>query len=419
MKRRHATPLLFSLLAGAVSVALTACAAGADVAPASRPTSTQPPPTAEAQGATPRLAISHAGGVMVVDARRLTVLADLPTTGFVRLNAAGDGRHVLVTEGDAWRALDLGAWTERHGDHGHSFTTAPRFSGARLTGAEPGHVVAHGGRTVLFADGTGEIQVLDPGRLAGSGSSGAGTPPVVRHRTPAAHHGVAVSLPDGTLVHSIGTEAARTGAVALDLSGDVVARTDECPGLHGEAVAAGDVVTLGCEDGILVYRDRAFTKVASPTAYGRIGNQAGSEASPVVLGDLKVDRDAELERPTRISLTDTTTGRLRVVDIGASYSFRSLERGPRGEALVLGTDGRLRVIDPRTGATTRSVPVVRPWTEPLEWQDPRPAVRVVGDRAYVTEPSRRGLAVVDLGTGRVESRTTLPHVPNEIAGVAG
>jgi hypothetical protein len=411
MSRRTTPFVLLPLLAGALAACATPTPTGATALSA---TPSAPAPTAEAQGPSPRLAVSHASGVAVVDARTLKVLADLPTTGFVRLNAAGDGRHVLVTQGDAWRVLDLGAWTEPHGDHGHSFTTAPRFTGASFAGSHPGHVVVHGNRTVLFADGTGEMQAFDPAKLAASGQT-----PVVRHRTPEPHHGVALQLPDATLVHSLGDEESRTGAVARDIAGREVARTDDCPGLHGEAVAAGHAVTLGCEDGILVYRDGTFTKVASPTAYGRIGNQAGSEASPVVLGDYKVERDADLERPTRISLTDTATKRLRLVDIGASYSFRSLERGPRGEALLLGTDGRLRVIDPVTGRTTRSIAVVRPWTEPLEWQDPRPAVRVVGDRAYVTDPAASGLVAVDLTTGRIVGRGTLPGVPNEIAGVTG
>ena len=46
--------------------------------------------------------------------------------------------------------------------------------------------------------------------------------------------------------------------------------------MHGEAVAGEETVVVGCEDGMLVYRDGAFTKVASPDPYGRMGNQAGS-----------------------------------------------------------------------------------------------------------------------------------------------
>src|SRR5690606_38195452 len=133
-----------------------------------------------------------------------------------------------------------------------------------------------------------------------------------------------------------------------------IAASDECPGIHGEAVAADEVVLAGCEDGVLIVKDQKITKVDSPDAYGRIGNQAGSETSPVVLGDYKSDPDAELERPTRVSLTDTTTGTITLVDLPSSYTFRSLARGEHGEGLVLGTDGKIHVIDPRTAKITKS-----------------------------------------------------------------
>lgn len=71
---------------------------------------------------------------------------------------------------------------------------------------------------------------------------------------------------------------------------------------------------------MLVYRDGRITKVSSPDAYGRMGNQAGTPESPVVLCDYKVDRDAILERPTRVSLVNTETAALRLVELGTSQS---------------------------------------------------------------------------------------------------
>jgi hypothetical protein len=55
-------------------------------------------------------------------------------------------------------------------------------------------------------------------------------------------------------------------------------------------VAGESTVIFGCEDGMLVFKDGKFAKISSPDAYGRMGNQAGSPASPVVLGDYKVDK---------------------------------------------------------------------------------------------------------------------------------
>ena len=242
-------------------------------------------------------------------------------------------------------------------------------------------------------------------------------------RTPETHNGVAVPLPEGGLLTTRSHGKDRVGITVLAADGTETASSEECPGTHGEATAAGGAVVVGCTDGALVYgggeSGQQIRKVQAPDAYGRIGNQAGSEHSPIVLGDYKVDKDATLERPTRISLIDTRTASLRHVELGASYSFRSLGRGPAGEALVLGTDGGLRVIDPETGAVTRTIPVVAPWTESETWQDPRPTLFVQGSTAYVTEPASQRLHAVDLASGEVVKSAELPAVPNEITGVTG
>lgn len=370
----------------------------------------------EAATASPRLALTYDGGVQVLDALTLEVVADLPLEGFVRLNPAGDGRHVLVSTDEGFRVLDAGTWAEAHGDHAHHYVSDPALTDVVWPAEKPGHAVVHAGRTVLFDDGTGEV-VSVPSEEVAAGPDGAHD--VRTTTTPSAHHGVAVELSTGELVVSEGTEDARTGTRLLDASGAVVASSDACPGVHGEAVAADEAVVIGCEDGALVHHAGVITKVQSPDAYGRIGNQAGFEASPVVLGDYKSDPDAELERPTRVSLIDTRTAGLRLVDLPASYTFRSLARGDGGEALVLGTDGALHVIDPESGTLVRSVPVIAPWTEPEEWQEPRPAVVVLDGSAYVTDPATRSVLAVDVETGEVWKRAELSVTPNEVAGAAG
>lgn len=340
--------------------------------------------------------ITYDGGVYVLDGRTLEVVKDLPLPGFNRLNPAGDDRHVLVSTATGFRVLDA--------------------AGANLTdvefkGAKPGHVVPHAGKTVLFSDGTGEVTVFDPGAL------GSGMPPTEVYRTPEPHHGVAIELANGELVVTVGNEEERVGIAVLDAAREEIARSEDCPGVHGEATAQGEAVVIGCENGVLIYRGGTITKVASPTEYGRIGNQAGSAASPVVLGDYKKDEHAELERPQQVSLIDTTNGSLRLVDIGTSYTFRSLARGPQGEALVLGTDGRIHQIDPATAQVTRAIPVLDPWQEPLEWQQPRPAIFVRGGTAYVTDPAQKKIHAIDLASGNDLATGDLPATPNELSGV--
>ena len=389
------------------------CATGPGAAAGPTPTPTPSARPSESPHAAPRLALTYDGGVQVLDAATLEVLADLPLDGFNRLNGAGDGRHVLITTAEGFQVLDAGAWADEHGDHAHYFTAEPRLTDVVIPAEKPGHVVAHEGRTALFDDGTGDVVVFDAHDVAEPRREARAL------TTAVPHHGVAIELADRTLVVSEGTADARTGIQVLDGDGAQVAASAECPGVHGEAVAADDAVVIGCENGALVVVGGAITKAASPDAYGRIGNQAGTESSPIVLGDYKSDPDAELERPTRVSLIDTRTAALRLVDLPASYSFRSLGRGEHGEGLVLGTDGALHVIDPETGVLERSIPVVGPWREPDAWQEPRPALFVQGGSVYVTDPSAGTLHVVDIEAGEVSRVAELTVVPNELTGVLG
>ncbi|MFF1829838.1 zinc metallochaperone AztD [Paenarthrobacter sp. NPDC058040] len=401
---------------GLTAMLLTACAAPGNQA-ASAPSSSAAA-AKEASAPTPRLVYTYDGGMAVLDAKSLDVVGgDVPLEGFNRLNPAGDGRHVLVSTGDAFKVFDPGSWSEPHGDHSHHYVSNPALTGLAFDANKAGHVVRHAGKTVLFSDGSGKVDSFTSADLA----KATALPATEVYTTPEAHHGVAVELEDGKLLVTLGNEESRTGIAILSAGKErkEVLRNEECPGVHGEAVAAGEAVVVGCTNGMLIYKDGAITKVASPDAYGRMGNQAGSEESPVILGDYKVDKAAKLERPTRISLVNTETAKLQLVDLGTSYSFRSLGRGPSGEALVLGTDGGLRVINPLTGAVEKNIPVVAAWKESEVWQDPRPTLFVQGSTAFVTEPATRTIHAVDLESGEVRKSAQLEHIPNELTGVEG
>ena len=412
------TPVALAASLALAAVLLTGCGASGDTGPT--PSTAQPaagasgpaaPPT-EQKRATPRLVATHEGGVLVLDAATGEQVADLPLDGYARVNPVGDGRHVAVSTAGGFRILDTGTWERPHGDHSHHYTAPPAWTGVTIPAGEPGHVVAGEGTTAFFDDATGRATLLPTDRVAGPGAE----PRTLESAHP--HHGVAVPRPGGAVVTTLGDEKTLTGIVVRDAAGTETARDERCPGVHGEAVAR-DALVVGCQDGVLVADANGIHKVQAPDAYGRIGNQAGDPRSEIVLGDYKVDRDATLERPRRVSLVDTAARSLELVDLPASYSFRSLGRGPAGEALVLGTDGKLHVIDQHSGAITRSVPVVGAWEEPEDWHTARPTLRVAGDRAYVTEPSTRRLVVVDLRAGTVVSETRLPHATDELVHVSG
>lgn len=374
--------------------------------------SESPSQPTEQRSAQPRLVLTYDGGVTVLDALNLEKVADLPVDGFTRVNSAGDGRYVFVSTSDGFQLLDTGTWSEPHGDHSHHYTAEPELTDQRFGGNKPGHVVVHDERTALFSDGTGQVEILDPAKL-GTGDA------LLEEFTVPAHHGVAVPRSDGSVIVSQGDTETRNGVVIRDAQGMTVASNDECPGLHGEAAAQGGAVTFGCEDGVLVVRGDEITKVAAAEPYARIGNQAGSDQSPVVLGDYKTDKDADLERPRRFSLTDTRSGTIKVVDIDTTYSFRSLGRGPAGEAIILGADGALHVFDPESGERKAHYPVIGAWTEPDEWQDAMPDLHVIGSTAYVTDPATSRVLAVSLHDGKVLAEAPTGHPNLEMTGVDG
>ncbi|BCL32396.1 zinc metallochaperone AztD [Streptomyces aurantiacus] len=382
-------------LALAVATVLTACGGEDDSSSDAEAKGTATAkPAAEVKNP---LVATFDGGLYILDGESLKPAKTIEMSGFNRASPAGDEDHVVLSTDTGFRVLDA---------------TGQALTDIEYKGAKPGHVVRHAGKTVLFTDGTGEVNVFDPADLS------RGQKPEGRTYTSAeAHHGVAIELANGQLLTTLGTEEKRTGALVLDKNNQELARYEKCPGVHGEAAARNEAIAVGCEDGILIYQDGKFTKVDAPDDYGRIGNQAGSDASPILLGDYKTDAEAELERPTRVSLIDTEKKKLSLVDLGTSYSFRSLARGPQGEALVLGTDGAVHVIDPASGRIEKKIPAVGKWQEPLDWQQPRPTLFVRDDTAYVSDPSKKALHAIDLETGKKITSVTLPESTNELTGV--
>lgn len=375
-----------------------------------------------ARSVAPRVLIAHDGnGLTLLDGATGEVVTETSRPGFLRLSNAGDGRHVLVTDTDVFRVYDAGIWVQQHGDHTHSYTFTPGLTDVSYPAKHAGHVVLHDGKTTLFADGSGEIQTIASDKIADKGA------PVEKHTAPSPHHGVAFELADGSLIRTEGTTEGRK-TVLVEKGGATVTKTDDCPGVHGEAAAEptakGDVAVFGCENGPVVYRDGAFHKVEVADAYARSGNLVGSDASPVVLADYKIVKppkgsEGVVERPTRVALIDSRTASLRLVDLGSPYWFRSLARGPKGEGVVLTYDGALKVVDAASGKVTASVPVISPWTEKDDWEQPGPAVKVAGYRAYVTDAAKKELVVVDLRTNAVEKRIALKNTPVEMAVVTG
>ena len=135
-----------------------------------------------------------------------------------------------------------------------------------------------------------------------------------------------------------------------------------------------------------------------------------------MLGDYN---EEEGEPMTQVALVDVEAGEITTADVGSAYNFRSLARGPESEALVLAEDGYLHVLDPETGEEIDALQVMDEWTEPEEWQEPRPAIQVVDEIAYITDPAEQVIHAVDLGEMEIIESADLDFVPNELSAVDG
>ena len=392
---------LIAVAAGAVAT-LAACSSAPS---ASVGSGVQTP--SDAAGS--RIAVSYDGGIVVLDGESLEPVADFTAEEFTRLNPSGDGRHVFVTMSEGFQVLDTAAGS----------TDDAELTDLIFEADAPGHVVRHGGKTILYADGTSDTTIFDTDALL---SSSGELPETETIPGVEAHHGVSVVLEDGTFLTTVGDAGGRTGISASDESGAVIATSDACPGVHGEGTAADEAVVFGCENGALLYRDGEILKLDAPDQpYGRIGNAYVSETSPLVVGDYKNDPDAEGYLLDAVAVIDTEAGTLEVVDLpeGVEYTFRDIARGPEDLAYILATDGSVHVFDPAAGEIVDAFPVIEAWEGPAEWQDPHPAIVVEGDIAYVTEPASDEIHAVDLTTGEIVATATLDITPNEIAVAAG
>lgn len=387
--------LQFAALAGGAALILAGCAS------AEQPASDPADSAAQTAPAGPRVAVAYEGGVLVLGGDDYENLGEFDSEDFIRLNSAGDGRHVMVTTSKGFQLLDV---------------QQPELTDLVIPAAAAGHVVSHAGRTVLYDDATSDTTIFDSAELA-KATDALPQAEVIPGVT--AHHGVSVELKDGTLITTVGDESGRTGIRALDEDRNEIASNDECPGVHGEGTAKDETLVFGCENGALVVKDGKISKLTSPDEYGRMGNAYVSENSPLVVMDYKDDPDAEGYLLRNITLIDTEANTLEKVALpeGVEYTYRGVGRGPDDEAVLIGTDGKLHTIDPATGEVVSSLSVVDPWEGPAEWQDPHPSVKVAGNFAYVTDPADREIVVVDLTADEIVKTVKLDHVPNEIAAV--
>lgn len=378
MKTTH---LLAAVAAG--TFLLAGCANTSQ--PAEQPAVEQ---THESDAAPARFAVLADGAVQIHDAHTLEAVARITAPDALRLASAGDGRHVLLVAADAVQILDLGAWTEDHGDHAHHHAQAPRLRDEAISSDRPTHVVAHGGRLAIFGDGDGVVHELVLGSLAD------GPTRTIDLGEP--HHGVAVPIESGaTLVTQSHGQALPDTIRVLDASGEQI-DSARCPALHGETMAGESAVLFGCAGSVVVHDESGFRSIALPDADARVGGPRGSHASDIVVADY----GRSDEPRTQVALVDVATDELELVELPAAYTSATIARTADGGAIVLGTDGVLRELGVTTGEIGREASVLEAWTPPTG-HGASTTVMVLNGFAFITHPPAGVIVKIDLDTFEV------------------
>lgn len=360
----------------------------------------------------------HANGkITVIDALSGKIIANYGVEGPARLKANETGRLVYATQGAQNRVdvIDSGITVTSHGDHADVDVKAPRMTAASIFGPKPSHINIDAGRVAAFFDGDGQANVLAEDALL----SGKGKPALIKTATP--HHGLAAPLGTFTAVsipHPTDAKALPIGIDLLDRSGKSVARSVDCPRLHGEA-RSGVTSAFGCADGVLLLRmtrtGGAFEKIAySATlpAERMVRNMAGGRAAKSFLGDFG---------PDGMVVIDPVAKEFNLIKLPARRMAFTRDSVVGDFGYVITEDGQLHKINALTGKVEASLAVTDSYSMEGGSAVPRPRLSASGDRVVVTDPAKSQVHVIDSAKMQITHKVTVPGAPFDVVvvGAAG
>lgn len=325
---------------------------------------------------------------------------------------ADAGRYVFVRDAankDSYTLLDSGLYVEDHGDHLHPYEEAPILAKSEIAANKPTHMISHAGRTAIFNDGSGKVDVYENAQLS--------TDELKQSFVyeGAAHHGAAVPLSTGELaVTYVANEgdALPTGVKIVDTAGNETARvTDHCEGLHGTAYTgegATEKLAFGCIGKVVVYdvATKKATDVPLPDVGARVGTVKIGEASNYFVTNYSV----EGQEQNKIGVVNAETAEFRLVELPAAYKS-ALLAAPNNQAYVLAADGNVYHINLDTAKIETTIAALNPFNLDEE----APALFMANSKVYVMMPSFQKIYAVH--GNHVHEEAKLDFVPTAITAV--
>ncbi len=346
-----------------------------------------------------------------------------------------DGRFAIIPQrGDAqqFSVIDSGVWVLDHVDHVHLEVDPPRLlnqatiRGADYASGRPAHAVSTNDRVAVFFDGEPDTNQVAAAVVFSLADLQAGVTPRIQVIRGNGHHGIAVPIADGHVIMSVAESAgadprARTGVRIYDAqNNEVAAFPHSCPGLHGYAVM-GNTYLFGCHrsqdghGGILRIRyqpqathihDRfVHDHVLYPEGTLHVSNFASHADSAFSIAPWGTQAMLRIH-PEGNALTSNDILQLPARQCG--YSFND---GHAQHVLVLTTDGFLRSYNLANWQQVAQIQVM----DAFECTVPRPILRSVDSKVYLTHPTQRELITLDMdNSAEVLQRITLSNAATQM-----
>lgn len=276
--------------------------------------------------------------------------------------------------------VDTGVTTESHGDHyDFSYLSPSIIDNASFDCARAIHYVPHDDRIAIFCDGSFDVSpkvnstiwIIDETLFGADGSA------IVYSATlEGSHHGVAVPVDDGHILHSLATPdriAGVEGATSLpstfqviDFDGNILhsinnesSADTSCSGFHGE-VSHGNTFTLACDathGGILIvdYDPSSETYTSRALEYPeeyeeqRTGSLVAHSANHHIVGNF-AGNDEYYLLAFEDSEQELTSD--HVFPLEASQCAYGYEMGSGQVVLIFHPTGVLQAVEYKDGAWT-------------------------------------------------------------------
>jgi hypothetical protein len=347
------------------------------------------------------------GKITVIDAITGKIIANFGVEGPARLKANPETGLIFAIQGEQGRVdvIEGGVRVISHGDHADISVGAPRMTRAAFLGAKPSHVNFDGTRVAAFFDGQGQASVYEQKSLGGGNLKAN----VVQTSSP--HHGLAAPLGEylaTSIPHRSDAKQLPIGVDLTNKAGKSIARSEDCPRLHGEA-RSGNVTAFGCADGVLILKmtrtGGTFEKVAYPASLPpdrMVRNMSGGKLVNSFFGDFGPDGMVVID-PSAKSFTFVQLPSRRL------HFARDVVNGDYGYAIT--EEGTAHKINALTGKIEASLVVTGQYSLEGGSAVARPRITASGDRLVVTDPAKAVIHIVDTTKMILVHKIDVPGAP--------